>query len=128
MPCKEAVTLIGGGCITGSKYLDSKFQAGSSLSDYATFRTYTPADWKGVAPNADITIKSFAAMYGTIKWVFCNEVGTHGEGETKTIKAPDMHHHFAKPSFMIISSLNNSIIRVGRRVTHAEPDGAGYRQ
>lgn len=71
------------------KYLDSKFQAGSSLNDFATFRTYTPTDWKGVAPKADITLKSFAAMYGTVKWGSVTRSERMGEGETKTIKAPD---------------------------------------
>ena len=92
------------------KYLDSKFQAGSSLSDYATFRTYTPADWKGVAPNADITIKSFAAMYGTIKWGSVTKSERMGEGETKTIKAPDMQFNDTETivyNASMIASLGN---------------------
>lgn len=72
------------------KYLDSKYQAGSSLSDYMTFRTYTPAEWSGVSPNADITIKSFTAMYGTIKWGSVTKSERLGEGETKTIEAPEI--------------------------------------
>lgn len=92
------------------KYLDSKFQAGSSLSDYATFRTYTPADWKGVAPNADITIKSFAAMYGTIKWGSVTKSERMEEGETKTIKAPDMQFNDTETivyNASMIASLGN---------------------
>lgn len=72
------------------KYLDSKFQAGSSLSDYCTFRTYTPAQWQGVKPQADLTLRSFTAMYGTVRWGSVTRSERMGEGETKTIKAPDM--------------------------------------
>lgn len=71
------------------KYLDSKFQAGSSLSDFATFRTYTPETWGGVAPKADITLKTFNAMYATIKWGSVTKSERMGEGETKTITAPE---------------------------------------
>ena len=70
------------------KYMDSKFQAGSSLSDYITFRTYTPAEWSGVEPKADITIGSLAAMYGTIKWGSITKSERMSEGEVKTITAP----------------------------------------
>lgn len=70
------------------KYMDSKFQAGSSLSDYITFRTYTPAEWSGVEPKADITIGSLAAMYGTIKWGSITKSERMNEGEVKTITAP----------------------------------------
>ena len=70
------------------KYMDSKFQAGSSLSDYITFRTYTPAEWSGVEPKADITISSMVAMYGTIRWGSVTKSERMSEGETKTIAAP----------------------------------------
>ena len=71
------------------KYLDSKFRAGSALSDYATFRTYTPAEWKGVAPKADITLRSFSAMYATVKWGSVMKSERMGEGQTVTVAAPD---------------------------------------
>ena len=71
------------------KYLDSKFRAGSALSDYATFRTYTPAEWKGVAPKADITLRSFSAMYATVKWGSVMKSERMGEGQTVTVAAPE---------------------------------------
>lgn len=70
------------------KYMDSKFQAGSSLSDYITFRTYTPNEWSGVQPKADITIGAFTAMYGTIRWGSVTKSERMNEGEVKTIAAP----------------------------------------
>lgn len=70
------------------KYMDSKFQAGSSLSDYITFRTYTPSVWAGVEPKADITIGAFSAMYGTIRWGSMTKSERMREGEVKTITAP----------------------------------------
>ena len=70
------------------KYMDSKFQAGSSLSDYITFRTYTPSVWVGVEPKADITIGAFSAMYGTIRWGSVTKSERMREGEVKTITAP----------------------------------------
>ena len=70
------------------KYMDSKFQAGSSLSDYITFRTYTPSEWTGVQPKADITIGAFVAMYGTIRWGSVTKSERLNEGEVKTIVAP----------------------------------------
>ena len=70
------------------KYMDSKFQAGSSLSDYITFRTYTPSVWAGVEPKADITIGAFSAMYGTIRWGSVTKSERMREGEVKTITAP----------------------------------------
>ena len=71
------------------KYLDSKFRAGSALSDYATFRTYTPAEWQGVAPKADITLRSFSAMYATVKWGSVMKSERMGEGQTVTVAAPE---------------------------------------
>ncbi len=68
--------------------MDSKFQAGSSLSDYITFRTYTPSVWVGVEPKADITIGAFSAMYGTIRWGSVTKSERMREGEVKTITAP----------------------------------------
>ena len=70
------------------KYMDSKFQAGSSLSDYITFRTYSPSVWAGVEPKADITIGAFSAMYGTIRWGSVTKSERMNEGEVKTITAP----------------------------------------
>ena len=70
------------------KYMDSKFQAGSSLSDYITFRTYTPSVWAGVEPKADITIGAFSAMYGTVRWGSVTKSERMNEGEVKTITAP----------------------------------------
>lgn len=70
------------------KYMDSKFQAGSSLSDYITFRTYTPSVWAGVEPKADITLGAFSAMYGTIRWGSITKSERMREGEVKTITAP----------------------------------------
>lgn len=49
-------------------YMDSKYNAGDFLSDYATMRLYTPAEWAGVEPNADFTIVPFADQYVRVKY------------------------------------------------------------
>lgn len=49
-------------------YMDSKYNAGDFLSDYATMRLYTPTRWEGVAPEADFTIVPFADQYVRVKY------------------------------------------------------------
>lgn len=50
------------------RYMDSKYNAGDFLSDYATMRLYTPARWEGVRPDADFTIVPFADQYVRVKY------------------------------------------------------------
>ena len=49
-------------------YMDSKYTAGDFLSDFATLRLYTPANWGGVAPSANFTMVPFANSYVRIKY------------------------------------------------------------
>lgn len=69
-------------------YLDSKFLAGSILSDTAVFRTYTPTVWTGVQPCADISLTSFNAMYFNIKWGSVTRSQRVGFKETFKMVAP----------------------------------------
>lgn len=91
------------------KYMDSKFQAGSSLSDYITFRTYTPSEWAGVEPKADITIGAFVAMYGTIRWGSVTKSERMNEGEVKTIAAPTDTKFNDTETIIYNASMINSI-------------------
>ena len=58
------------------------------MSDTAVFRTYTPTDWTGIEPNADITITTFNAMYLNVKWGSVLKSLRVGSNETHTLEAP----------------------------------------
>lgn len=49
-------------------YLDSKFYAADYANDYATLRIYTPENWAGVTPNADITVTPYSNMYAGVRY------------------------------------------------------------
>lgn len=49
-------------------YMDSKYNAGDFLTDYATMRLYTPQSYAGVEPDADFTIVPFADQYVRVKY------------------------------------------------------------
>ena len=49
-------------------YIDSKYTAGSFLSDFATLRLYTPREWTGVSPSANMTIIPYADQYTRVKY------------------------------------------------------------
>ena len=49
-------------------YLDSKWYASDYANNYITLRIYTPSEWAGVEPNADITISPFSAMYAGVRY------------------------------------------------------------
>jgi len=70
-------------------YLDSKWLAGSILSDTAVFRTYTPAQWTGVTPCADLHLTAFNAMYMNVKWGSVSKSARAEEKETITLSAPE---------------------------------------
>ena len=70
-------------------YMDSKFLAGSILGDTAVFRTYTPTEWAGVAPCADITLTAFNAMYFNVKWGSVTKSQRVGFNETFKMLAPE---------------------------------------
>lgn len=70
-------------------YLDSKYLAASVLADTAVFRTYTPAVWIGVKPNANLNLTSFNAMYLNVKWGSVSKSARVGENETYTLTAPE---------------------------------------
>lgn len=50
------------------KYMDSKYIAGDYKNDFATLRLYTPSEWEGVEPNADMTITSYARQYVNVQY------------------------------------------------------------
>ena len=50
------------------KYLDGKWYASDYADNYATLRIYTPSEWAGVTPNADITIVPFSNMYAGVRY------------------------------------------------------------
>lgn len=70
-------------------YLDSKFLAGAILADTAVFRTFTPASWVGVRPNADITLSTFSALYLNVKWGSVAKSHRVGANDTYTMRAPE---------------------------------------
>ena len=49
-------------------YIDSKYTAGSFVSDFATLRLYTPREWTGVSPSANMTIIPYADQYTRVKY------------------------------------------------------------
>lgn len=49
-------------------YMDSKYNAGDFLTDYATMRLYTPQSYAGVEPDANFTIVPFADQYVRVKF------------------------------------------------------------
>ncbi|WP_303140931.1 CotH kinase family protein [uncultured Parabacteroides sp.] len=49
-------------------YMDSKYNAGDFLIDYATMRLYTPQSYAGVEPDANFTIVPFADQYVRVKF------------------------------------------------------------
>ena len=50
------------------KYLDSKWYASDYAENYVTLRIYTPSEWEGVEPNADITITPFSNVYAGVRY------------------------------------------------------------
>lgn len=49
-------------------YLDSKWYASDYANNYVSLRIYTPAQWAGVEPNAEITIVPFSNMYAGVRY------------------------------------------------------------
>lgn len=49
-------------------YFDSKWYASDYANNYVSLRIYTPNEWSGVAPNADITIVPFSNMYAGVRY------------------------------------------------------------
>lgn len=50
------------------KYMDSKWYASDYADNYVALRIYTPEEWRGVEPNADITITPFSNMYAGVRY------------------------------------------------------------
>ena len=50
------------------KYLDSKWYASDYAENYVTLRIYTPSEYQGVTPNANITITPFSNMYAGVRY------------------------------------------------------------
>ena len=70
------------------KYMDSKYIAGDYKNDFATLRLYTPSEWEGLEPNADMTITSYAGQYVNVQYGSYT-VGTRSQKNVPVhIKAP----------------------------------------
>lgn len=50
------------------KYYDSKWLVPSFMNDYVVLRIYTPAEYAGIRPNANITVTPFSHMYAAVKY------------------------------------------------------------
>lgn len=72
------------------KYMDSKYIAGDYKNDFATLRLYTPTEWAGVTPNADMNITSYAGQYVNVQYGSYT-VGSRTQRNVPVhIKAPDI--------------------------------------
>lgn len=49
-------------------YFDSKWYASSYANDYVVLRIYTPSEYAGIKPNANITVTPFSYMYAGVKY------------------------------------------------------------
>lgn len=49
-------------------YFDSKWYASDYANNYVALRIYTPNEWSGVTPNANITIVPFSNMYAGVRY------------------------------------------------------------
>lgn len=49
-------------------YCDSKWYASDYADDYIALRIYTPTEWAGIEPNADITVTPFSNMYAGVRY------------------------------------------------------------
>lgn len=50
------------------KYFDSKWQASDYMNNYVVLRIYTPSEYAGIKPNANITVTPFSNMYTGVKY------------------------------------------------------------
>ena len=50
------------------KYYDSKHLVPSFMNDYVVLRIYTPKEYAGIRPNANITVTPFSHMYAAVKY------------------------------------------------------------
>lgn len=50
------------------KYYDSKWLASSFMNNYVVLRIYTPSEYAGIKPNANITVTPFSHMYAAVKY------------------------------------------------------------
>lgn len=71
------------------RYMDSKYNTGTYVSDYATMRLYTPSDWVGVKPDADFHLTPYADQYLKVKFGSYGTSSTRADkGVVTVIKAP----------------------------------------
>lgn len=71
-------------------YCDSKWYATDYANNYATLRIYTPTEYAGVTPNADITITPYSSMYVGVRYKANGALLQKRafSGESVTITAP----------------------------------------
>lgn len=61
------------------KYFDSKYYAPDYANNYISLRLYTPTEWAGVEPNANITVTPYSNMYAGVRY--------NANGELQQIRA-----------------------------------------
>lgn len=49
-------------------YFDSKWCTSSYMNNYVVLRIYTPSEYAGIRPNANITVTPFSNMYAGVKY------------------------------------------------------------
>lgn len=71
------------------RYMDSKYNTGNYVSDYATMRLYTPTDWTGVAPDPDFALIPYADQYLKVRYGSYGTSSVRAErGKVTVIQAP----------------------------------------
>ncbi|MBQ8558560.1 MAG: hypothetical protein IJ439_01035 [Tyzzerella sp.] len=70
-------------------YCDSKWYAGDFVDDYISLRIYTPDEWAGVEPNADLTLTSAYTMYQSVRYK------ANGTLQTERVEAGVPQTHYA---------------------------------
>lgn len=88
-------------------YMDSKYNAGSFLTDYATMRLYTPANWTGIAPNADFDITVLKSTYVNIKYGSYNVNQRGWTNDVLHITAPAIQFNDTETIIYGISSIKS---------------------
>lgn len=86
-------------------YFDSLWQGGDYTTDYAVLRVYTPTQWSGVEPNADLSLRFNSPGYSRVKYVSYITEQRVGEYEDVVMEAPDIEFNHAETIVYRASSL-----------------------
>lgn len=55
-------------------YCDGKWEASDYMDDYVSMRIYTPTEWAGVEPNANVTVTPFSNCYASMQYKANGEI------------------------------------------------------